>query len=50
MNYVIILDEGVVELDGVQIAPCQSPDDPAFVAYIQWVEAGNQPLELPTRG
>jgi cytochrome c len=42
--YRLIVDQGVV-LDefGVQVAPCQSADDPAFVAYIQWVEAGNEP-------
>lgn len=49
--YTIILDEGVVlrDSDGAQIAPCQSSDDPAFVAYNAWVEAGGQPVVLDTR-
>jgi len=29
--------------DGKVVAPCQSADDPDFVAYIQWVTEGNQP-------
>lgn len=50
--YTIILDEGTVtrDADGKVVAPCQSAEDPDFVAYIQWVEAGNQPLILDTRG
>jgi hypothetical protein len=31
------------ESDGKVIAPCQSADDPDFVAYIKWVTEGNQP-------
>ena len=48
--YRLIVDEGVV-LDefGVQVAPCQSVNDLAFVAYIQWVEAGNNPEIIDTR-
>jgi len=51
MTYTIILDEGVVirDSDGVQVAPCQSVDDPDFVAYEVWVEAGGQPTILDTR-
>lgn len=51
MSYLIILDEGAVfrEVDGVQVAPCQSAEDPAFVEYIAWVEAGNSPVEVQTR-
>lgn len=29
--------------DGRCVAPCQSADDPDFIAYIDWVNAGNQP-------
>lgn len=29
--------------DGKVVAPCQSAADPDFVAYIEWVEAGNEP-------
>ena len=49
--YTIILDEGVVlrDSDGAQIAPCQSNDDPDFVAYIAFVEAGGEPTILDTR-
>lgn len=50
--YTIILDEGTVtrDADGKIVAPCQSAEDPDFVAYIEWVEAGNTPLILDTRG
>lgn len=49
--YTIILDEGVVirDSDAKVVAPCQSAQDPDFLEYILWVEAGNQPLILPTR-
>jgi hypothetical protein len=52
MTYTIILDEGVVlrDSDGAQVAPCQSTQDPDFVAYIAWVEAGGEPTILETRG
>ena len=51
MTYTIILDEGVVirDSDGVQIAPCQSHQDPDFVAYTAWVEAGGELTILDTR-
>ena len=51
MSYTIILDEGVVlrDSDGVQVAPCQSAEDPDFVAYNSWVESGNQPTIYDTR-
>jgi hypothetical protein len=32
--------------DGVVVAPCQSDQDPDFLAYIAWVEAGNQPEQV----
>jgi hypothetical protein len=43
--YTIILYEGTVTRneDGKVVAPCQSDQDPDFRAYIDWVEAGNQP-------
>lgn len=49
--YRIILDEGVVldEFDN-QVAPCQSIEEPAFIAYIDWVNLGNQPEVIDTRG
>lgn len=51
MIYTIILDEGVVlDENGIQVAPCQSVDEPAFVAYLEWVYAGNSPIVLDTRG
>jgi len=30
--------------DNKIVAPCQSEFDPDFVAYIAWVNAGNQPV------
>ncbi len=49
--YTVILDEGIVLRDADQkvVAPCESADDPDFVAYGAWVEAGNSPLVLDTR-
>lgn len=43
--YTIILDQGIVrrDQDGKVVAPCDSTEDPDFVAYIAWVNAGNQP-------
>ena len=51
MTYTIILDEGIVlrDSDGVQVAPCQSVDEPDFIAYNEWVEAGGEPTVLDTR-
>ena len=45
-NYTIILSEGTVTRmsDSKVIAPCQSDKDPDFLAYIEWVNAGNQPV------
>ena len=50
--YKIVLDEGVVirVSDNKVIAPCQSADDVDFVEYIQWVESGNNPEIIETRG
>ena len=49
--YTIILDEGIVirDADQVVVAPCASAEAPDFLAYIAWVEAGNEPLVLNTR-
>lgn len=49
--YRLIVDEGVVLDDfGIQVAPCQSTDEPTYQAYIAWVEAGNTPEIIDTRG
>lgn len=43
--YTINLSNGEVtrQEDGKVVAPCQSVDDPDYVAYVEWVTAGNQP-------
>lgn len=38
--------EVIRESDGKVIAPCQSADDPDWLTYIAWVEAGNIPNEV----
>lgn len=38
--------EVIRESDGKVIAPCQSAEDPDWLAYIAWVEAGNVPNEV----
>lgn len=45
MSYTLHIQSGSVtrDADGVQVAPCQSADDPEFVAYNAWIEAGNEP-------
>ena len=49
--YTIILDEGIViDSNGVIILPCQSPDDVLFVHYANWLNEGNEPIILVTRG
>lgn len=47
-EYVISPSEGTVTRtsDGKVIAPCQSEFDPDWVAYLEWVEAGNTPDEV----
>lgn len=49
--YTIILDEGLVirDLDNKVVAPCESVEDVDFVAYIAWVNAGNEPTIYDTR-
>ena len=51
MSYTIILDEGVVlrDSDGAQIAPCQSADDPDFMLYASYVEAGGVVAQVVSR-
>lgn len=48
--YTIHLQTGEVirDSDNVVVAPCQSAEDPSFVAYIEWVKAGNQPTVVET--
>lgn len=43
--YTLSLSTGEVTriADGKVVAPCQSAEDPDFVEYIAWVEAGNEP-------
>lgn len=49
--YTIILDEGIViRDDGKVVAPCQSIKDIDFIEYSTWVEEGNEPVVLDTRG
>jgi hypothetical protein len=47
MTYTINLGTGNVtrDSDGVQVAPAQSVDDPLYVEYLAWVNAGNLPTE-----
>jgi hypothetical protein len=54
MSYTCILDEAIIIRDSDQkiVAPCQSSDDPDFVAYETWVisdPANNQPVVYATR-
>jgi hypothetical protein len=43
--YTVSLTQGTVtRADGVVVAPCQSVEEPDFVAYIAWINAGGVPL------
>ena len=44
-TYTIYLDQGqaVRDSDLKVVAPCHSSEDPDFLAYIAWINAGNQP-------
>jgi hypothetical protein len=44
--YTLTVNTGEVtrNSDGKVVAPCQSADDPDFVEYIDWVNAGNEPI------
>lgn len=49
MSYTISRTNGeVVRVeDGTVVAPCQSDQDPDFLAYTHWVMVeGNQPVEV----
>lgn len=48
MEYTIKLTtcEVIRNSDNKVIAPCQSADDPDWLNYIAWVEAGNIPNEV----
>lgn len=48
MAYTIDLSTGIVkrDLDGVQVAPTDSPEDPNFVEYQLWVRGGGVPSEV----
>jgi hypothetical protein len=50
--YTLVLNEGIVfrHSDAKIVAPCQSADDPDFIAYNEWVEAGNQPVIMNNQG
>ena len=50
--YTFYSDTGEVvrNSDGVVVSPCQSPEDPNFVAYQEWALAGGELLVLDTRG
>lgn len=45
MAYTLDTTTGTVtrNSDQQQVAPCQSPSDPDYVAYANWVAAGNSP-------
>lgn len=45
MEYSINLSEGNVyrTSDNAIVSPCQSVEDPDFVAYLDWVYQGNSP-------
>lgn len=47
MTYTLNLSTGIVtrDSDGAVVAPAQSIDDPLYVEYIAWVNAGNAPTE-----
>jgi hypothetical protein len=40
----LVITSYYIQSDGKIVAPCQSEFDPDFVAYIAWVNAGNQPV------
>lgn len=48
MAYTLDTTTGTVtrNSDGKQVAPCQSPSDPDYVAYANWVAAGNSPTVI----
>lgn len=42
------LNKGIItrDADGVVVSPCQSADDPDYVAYCEWADAGNVPVDV----
>jgi hypothetical protein len=46
--YIINLQTGIVirESDSKQVAPASSTSDPDYIAYIEWIAAGNTPTEV----
>lgn len=48
MAYTLDTTLGIVtrNSDQRQVAPCQSPSDPDYVAYANWVAAGNSPVTI----
>jgi hypothetical protein len=48
MAYTLDATTGTVtrNSDQQQVAPCQSPSDPDYVAYANWVAAGNSPTVI----
>ena len=52
MTYTLHIQSGTVtrDADGVEVAPAQSVTDADYVAYIEWINAGNEPriLDYPT--
>lgn len=48
MGYILNLATGIVtrDTDGVQVAPTQSTDDPAYIEYINWISQGQHPVEV----
>ena len=48
--YTIINDQGIVyrNSDKVIVSPVADENDPKFRAYIDWVNAGNQPVIYDT--
>lgn len=47
--YTIDMNSGAVtrDSDGKVVAPCQAVDDPDYVAYVDWINAGNHPAGSP---
>jgi hypothetical protein len=43
--YTLNLADGTVTRtsDNKVVAPCQSPEDPDFLEYIDWINSGNDP-------
>ena len=43
--YTLLVDKGIVvrDADAVQVAPAQSIEDPNFMEYQAWIQAGNNP-------